>query len=324
MTKPSMTVQRFRPLGLGDIFDEAFDLYKRNLAFLLLVTALAIVPLDIVVGIARRPLMREVFALFSMVFGSSSDGFSTWLAGTLVDLMFWAPLYVLAISPLILASSARFLDEPLTLWGAFRLPLRQLPLLFLTVVLVGLSLDIGLLFCGLGYFCAVPLVLFTLHAYVLEGKRLGAALKRSSQLLSGYGGRVFGSLILLWGLAYLMRLGIQLPLGFAFDFLWNVAPGADHLFSGGGATTALNAREEAIAQISGGLAHLLTLPFLACVVTVLYFDLRIRKEAFDVDLLARGLGYPPLTPQMNFLPPVSAAPYVRPQTPTVPPGGARR
>ena len=45
--------------------------------------------------------------------------------------------------------------------------------------------------------------------------------------------------------------------------------------------------------------------------TVLYYDLRIRKEGFDIELLAEELHYPPLANLGAFLPPVSVFP-VRP------------
>src|SRR5215211_2579183 len=38
------------------------------------------------------------------------------------------------------------------------------------------------------------------------------------------------------------------------------------------------------------LSSLITLPLFAAVLTVLYFDLRVRKEGFDLQLLARGVG----------------------------------
>jgi len=38
------------------------------------------------------------------------------------------------------------------------------------------------------------------------------------------------------------------------------------------------------------LSSLITLPLMAAVATVLYFDLRVRKEGFDLQLLARGVG----------------------------------
>ena len=42
-----MSDRTLRPLALGDVFDEGFDLYKRNFLLFLLVTAAWIVPLYI-------------------------------------------------------------------------------------------------------------------------------------------------------------------------------------------------------------------------------------------------------------------------------------
>ena len=45
--------------------------------------------------------------------------------------------------------------------------------------------------------------------------------------------------------------------------------------------------------IAGTLSKVLTTPFTAAFVTVLYFDLRVRKEAFDLQLLAQRIGVEP-------------------------------
>jgi hypothetical protein len=41
------------------------------------------------------------------------------------------------------------------------------------------------------------------------------------------------------------------------------------------------------------VATVLTTPFTAAFITVLYFDLRVRKEGFDLELLARRVGVDP-------------------------------
>jgi hypothetical protein len=45
-------------------------------------------------------------------------------------------------------------------------------------------------------------------------------------------------------------------------------------------------------QIGGQLLQLLLFPLVACAFTLLYYDLRVRKEAFDLELLSRELGTP--------------------------------
>ena len=61
-----------------------------------------------------------------------------------------------------------------------------------------------------------------------------------------------------------------------------------------GATLIAALDSEAVAAvldtIVNTLSSLITLPLFAAVLTVIYFDLRVRKEGFDLQLLARGVG----------------------------------
>src|SRR5438034_265973 len=44
--------------------------------------------------------------------------------------------------------------------------------------------------------------------------------------------------------------------------------------------------------VFGAAASVLTIPFVAAVVAVIYFDLRVRKEGFDLQLMAQRIGAP--------------------------------
>jgi len=57
--------------------------------------------------------------------------------------------------------------------------------------------------------------------------------------------------------------------------------------------------------------ELFALPLLAAVTLVLYVDLRVRKEGFDLQLLAERMGLPP----DSDLPPEALAPAPPPTTP---------
>jgi hypothetical protein len=47
----------------------------------------------------------------------------------------------------------------------------------------------------------------------------------------------------------------------------------------------------AVAQILSALISLTLTPIFACTFTLLYYDLRVRKEAFDLEVLGRHLGF---------------------------------
>ena len=304
-----MNGQRLRPLGVGDIFDEGFDLYKRNFVFLLLATAAVVVPLDILLAFLTPRLMPLVLDLFGLT-SSQSDETGVWFAVTSAKIIFYLPLYIVAVSPVIAAASARYLDQNTTLDTVMRLCLRRLPALVLGTFFTSIFLTIGLMLCGVLWFAAATQLLFLLEAILMESKGPVGAMRRSTALVGGYGIRVFGCLLLLGVVLYIVGLGIRLPLAYLVDGVLNIAPGASALYSGGvdGGT----AQQQVVTLISSGLAHLLLIPFIVCVITVMYYDLRIRKEGVDIELLALELNYPPLSTLGPFLPPVPTYGLVRP------------
>ncbi len=313
-----MNGQKLRPLGVGDVFDEGFDLYKRNFVFLLLATAAVVVPLDIGLALFAPHLLPPVFDLFGLT-ASQSDASSVWLVSSLTKLVFFLPLYLAAVGPVVLAASARYLDKAMPVEAALKLCLRRVPALLGAAIFTGFALALGLLLCGILWFVPAVQLLFVLEAMLVEGLGPMGAMRRSGALVAGYGSRVFGCLLLLGGVLFVVELGLRLPLAYLVDSVLNLAPGAASLY-GGGTGGAITAQQQVVTLISTGLAHLLLIPFIVCVITVLYYDLRIRKEGFDVELMAQDLSYPPLSALGPFLPPVptlgsaslSRPPVVRP------------
>ena len=327
-------MQRFRPMGLGDIFDEAFDLYKKNFLYLLLVTAVVAVPAQVVAPVLALHFPSDV-SLAHLIGDALGDlaptQFLLQLGPVFSGPAYFAPLYPLAtaleIVALTGACSACYLGEGRPFWPIYHRTLRRLLPLAATLLLYALFMLLGLAACY--FFVLFPLtwLALTAHTFAIEGKNFVRATGRSYQVVAGYGMRVFGCLVLLYLVAAIVGLGIQLPLVYAFDTALNITPGSDLLFGGGSAVTALSEQRRIITQVSQGLANLVLTPFAFSVLTVLYYDLRVRKEAFDIELLARGLRYPPLSALGGYLPP-SAPPLPAPARPGAPPpavqGGAPR
>lgn len=297
-----MNGQRLRPLGVGDIFDEGFDLYKRNFVFLLLATAIVVVPLSIGTALVLPRLLPFLYDLFSVT-TSSGDAFGASLVRVLAEVVFALPLSLLADAPLVAACSALYLDRPVTLRQVYGHCLRRLPGLLVVVVLGCLALDVGILFCFIGAAIAGTLYLFSLHAILMEGRSGLGALKRSAGLVSGYGSRIFGCLILINLIVSAVQTGVTLPLDYFFSAVLKFTPAAVSALTDPATDT--TTRGLIVQAITGGLATMLLKPFIVCVVTALYYDLRVRKEGYDVELMAEGLNYPPLSTLGPFLPPVA-------------------
>jgi hypothetical protein len=90
------------------------------------------------------------------------------------------------------------------------------------------------------------------------------------------------------------------------------------------AATTLTSDNDVVSVISGTVGNTisttLTTPFSAAFVAVLYFDLRVRKEGFDLQLLAERLGLAP-KPEGGYRPPPEAQ---MPSQPTGPSAGGEQ
>lgn len=178
-----------------------------------------------------------------------------------------------ADATIILLVSALVNGEAMSTRAAVARALRRLPALtgaaWGTTVLImfGLMLLVvpGLLIMA-GTF-AVP------AAIVIEGRSLRGGFRRASDLAEGQLRRLVNALVV--GVVLVWAIGTALAWAFAFA--------VDLLGDDGRAGAAL-----------GVLANALVLPFAGIVVTLLYYDLRIRKEAFDLELLARDLPTAPV------------------------------
>ncbi len=141
---------------------------------------------------------------------------------------------------------------------------------------------------------------------MVEDEGAVGSLGRSRDLVTGRWWPFFGTLVVAWLLLIIVGAILGLVIG------------AGSLFGGG----AVSAGQLAASQVAGTVADVLVTPFMAVVITVVYFDLRVRKEGFDLDQLARRMGGEP--PEGGGLPggsdPMGPGP-ITPPPPPPPTGG---
>jgi hypothetical protein len=127
---------------------------------------------------------------------------------------------------------------------------------------------------------------------MLEGRTASDAYSRSQELARDHAWRILGTLAVCFVLEMLAALGAAM------------------LF---GAIAGLAGLPERVATLFSSVAVVLTAPFSSVVVTLLYYDLRVRKEGFDLEMMALDLGAPaPGAPRDAA--PAGAAPVVAPVT----------
>jgi hypothetical protein len=250
-----MNPPALRPLSAGEILDVSFQLYRRHFA------ALATVAL----------VCSGVPVLFNVFIEASGGTFAN-LRLTLVYLIFLAILSSIGTAATVFIVSESYLGRTLGPWDALG---RATPLLgrligcaILFTLLVGLGF---MLFFFPGVIAAVGLML-AFPALVLEDLSPTGALRRSWELTRGARLRMFGLLVTLFVLLYIPIVALSGV--------------ATLLLSRGPASGSVSGL---LAVVLGGLIQLLIYPLFYCVLTVAYYDLRVRKEGFDLEVLASTL-----------------------------------
>jgi hypothetical protein len=114
----------------------------------------------------------------------------------------------------------------------------------------------------------------TTQAIVLENQGPLTGIARSWRLTSGAFWRALGLIVLLFLLAYVISAIPTSMVSFALQ-----------LISAGDLTALM--RNQAIVSGIAVLGQILVLPFQLVIYTMLYYDLRMRKEGYDLELMAQ-------------------------------------
>lgn len=247
-----------RPLTLGEILDRTFSIYRSH--FLLFI-GIAAVPQAVVLALALTQT-----AVFGLATGSS-------LASTLMNLVLIVVVivaYLFSQGGAVLAVSQLYLGRTTTILEALKAVWDEIGPLFGVVMLNGLAVTAGLFFLVIpGIYIACRL-LVCIPAAVIEKRGPSDALRRSWRLTDNYVLRALG----------ILALFIVLTYGAALLFNWPTI-----LAVAARNSPAMQKFWLSLGQIGGSIANILVQPILLIASSVYYYDLRVRKEAFDLQFL---------------------------------------
>ncbi len=116
---------------------------------------------------------------------------------------------------------------------------------------------------------------------------IGLALRRSAELVRQSWWRVFGILLLIWLIAFIVGQVVQVPFSIPYLFVDPFDPEA-----------MASLGMLALSALGGVVSTAIVAPFLAAATALLYVDRRIRREGLDIDLArAAGVSIPGRTDQ---------------------------
>lgn len=300
MEAATTTAPALRPLGIGDVVDRVFRLYRERPLSLFLLGAIPFVvfliayfALSVWLVVNMLPLAGTFQRTADPLAILNNQNFLQFIGAAFVYVILLS-LFGLAVGSIIAggvvdAAAAAHLGQPRTLGASLGVGMRAAPRIFLTGLLAFLAVFVVQIFFSIvGAMIDNALVSFLVFlVYVFAVSYIEASwfiapavatierhgpissLRRSWQLATGFRWRIVGLGVLLFVLFIVLFV-------FMFVLLGLIASSS---------------------QAAGGIAFFIIffamvpawLPLFFGTMTVLYYDLRVRKEGFDLQLAAEAM-----------------------------------
>jgi hypothetical protein len=300
---------RLRPLDLGGTLDTAIKIVTRHAGTLVVAVLVVVVPLQVLSLLITESTTRvyDVAAGFGLSGDRGGIAYTNqgaYVAGQITIALLGVLTSLLSTVACFKAVADGYLGRVPSAGNSLRFASRRLPsALWLTfaMILVLAPAFVALVIPGIWL-----LIAYSMALPAMLTERVGGfgALRRSYRLVKGHWWRVFLTLLV----AYILVTVVQGVVTGALVALAVVA------FDPASFTA------HVLATVAGIVSSALTTPVLAAVTAVLYFDLRVRKEGFDLAVLAERLGGGAATE------PVATAPATTPAAPLyggfAPPAGS--
>lgn len=297
-----MDAQQFEPMSIGGILDRTFRLYKNNFVRFITIVAIIQVPISLLMLVSTSFMQRGVsvkpaagYEDFRNDETSNMEEMTGEEEESGVDGMGWegpnpvvvalsAIGFVIGVIAAILGNmlcqgaltksvSEFYLGHEITVGQAYKFVLPKLLTLVAAGFLVGLIVWLGIIMC------VVPGVIFglwfalTTPSIIVENLRATKGMSRSKALASGNLGKIFcvGFLVIL------ITWAISIPLSWAGVIIGGLLFAENYLLF------------SFINQLFSLVGQILAIPIGAAAFILLYYDLRIRKEGFDLQMLAQAM-----------------------------------
>jgi len=263
------------PMTLSDILDGAFNLFKAEARAIVLVTAAFIVPVQIIAAYLQRDYLggTGLLSLFSdptaaetaLESGSNGQAWATLVAFAATVLVL--PFVAGAVSRIV---SAAYLGERMTAGEALRAVRSRWWAFIVAWLLVHLLEGVGFLLCILPGLLVMALFVPVAPAIAVEGLGPIRAMKRSFRLVKSR----------LWAV-----LGVALLAGILASTVGSVLGGVPSVLA-----LVVGLRWGWLLLAAGSvLSGLVSTPLVSIVATLVYYDLRIRHEGLDLQIMAADL-----------------------------------
>jgi hypothetical protein len=259
-----------RPMTLGEVLDRTFTLYKGN--FWLFAGIVAIPDLLVVIfsvfyasslvselPAANRP---PTPAAMASLLGAS-------LAGLALFALVYFCVFAVAQAATVIAVSDLYLGRSASLRRSYARIGDRIPTVLLVMVLVFLMIGVGAVFFIVPGIILACRTAVSVPAATLEETGVGESIGRSLRLTKGYAAEIFAVYVLTLFLAVVCSFVFHLPIMLAMG-----SPFKPHVVP-----LWLRVGDALASWVSG----VIVAPIGTIAFSLIYYNLRIRKEGFDLE-----------------------------------------
>jgi len=277
-----MAEWELRPLSLGEILDRTFSLYRRNF---LLFLGIAAIPHLLVLGlnlvqvlVLKTPGVTPRVPDSQFQAGAVGSILALGIVGGILAFIVYIVSFLFAQGGTIYAVSDLYLGRPTTIGASLSRMKGQLGNLFGVMFLNGVATLIAFIFLIIpGIYVACRLCT-CIPAALLEDLGARESLERSFALTKDNAGRAFVIYLLYFALLYAAIFLFLMPFGVLAAF--------------SAKDPSMLRWTMAMMQVGNFFAAVLVSPFILIATSVFYYDLRVRKEAFDLQVMMNPGGNP--------------------------------
>jgi len=293
------------PRSVENILSETFVIYRRNFLRLAAIVSIVAVPFAVVGFIVN------------LLFPAYSGGTTEALSNTIISIPLGLAAFVAFIlmgGAVIHAVSEQYFNQPVNIGRAYSFAWHRMGDMFWALFLAGLAIwgimvaatiisviiafaiggssewQVALAVAGMLILIATPAAIylgitwtFMLQTALLEGCGPTAALSHSSALVKRSWWRVLGIVLLFVIIVMTINMILYIP----------VVISAVPAFMTGPTTWATTGPPSGIiiaASIGALIGNIICIPIFTIGETLLYFDLRVRKQGYDLNTLSSELG----------------------------------
>jgi hypothetical protein len=281
-----MAALDLRPLSLGELLDRTFFLYRRHF---LLFLGIAAIPYSLFFVINLATALIPVFIRTAPPGGMQRAALVTAAVGgglfALVAILVGFVAFLFSVGATVFAVSEIYLGRQTTIRDSLRRVRGKAATIFGVLILSGLVLGAGfiaLVIPGIYLMCRICVAT---PAALLEDLGPADSIRRSFDLTRDFAGRAFMIYTLYFAIVWGVVAVFQLP----FVLLMKMSAKQTPLLI---LWTVLN-------QVGNFIGSALVAPVSTIGFALFYYDLRVRKEAFDLQMMMQAIGADPMPPPLT-------------------------